>query len=347
MNRLAPLMMLSVLGLAWPIVSDASDTPGKAVNAATSAADTADVTDKIKREKVAKTEKTESTDQADEAAKVSDPAAGESSSAQADAASTPKTAVAGVQAKDARDDAVFNPAQPDFTLISLHTTLRLPQYKSAFRVTHRFTRPLEQGSFGSLADDLFGLDSAAQIGLEFRFGLLPGLQGGLQRTNDRDIQFFAQYDVVSQSSRLPFNVAVVATIDGANNFKDSKSPGIGAIVSRTFGKYGALYVEPVWVNNTNPQPADLVDDNNTVFIGVGGRVQVRKNTYVVAEVIPRVGGFEPGVNNVGVGVEKRVGGHMFQINFQKGFGTTMVQIARGGPESDSWFIGFNVTRKFF
>jgi hypothetical protein len=191
------------------------------------------------------------------------------------------------------------------------------------------------------------LDSAAQIGLEFRFGILPGLQGGLQRTNDRDIQFFAQYAVLSQSPRLPINVAVIGTIDGANNFKDSKSPAVGAIVSRTFSKYGAVYVEPVWVNNSNPAPNDLVDDNDTFFVGVGGRVQIRKNTYVVGEVIPRVNGFAPGVNNVGIGLEKHVGGHVFQINFEKGFGTTMTQIARGGPESDSWFIGFNITRKFF
>jgi hypothetical protein len=312
MRHLAPTMMLAALGLAWPTVSDAccaSDPPQDAVKAETSA----------------------TVENIDNAGQVS----------------PPKPAAAGAQPKEERDDAVFNPAEPDFTLISLHTTLRLPQYKSAIRVTHRFTRPLDEGSVGDLANDLFALDSAAQIGLEYRFGLLPGLQAGLQRTSDRDIQFFAEYDVLSQSPRLPINVAVIGTIDGANNFKSDKSPGIGAIVSRTFGTYGAAYVEPVFVNNTNPQPNALVDHNSTFFIGVGGRVQVRKGTYVVAEVIPRVAGYEPGVNNVGVGLEKHVGGHMFQINFQKGFGTTMAQIARGGPELDSWFIGFNITRKFY
>ena len=41
------------------------------------------------------------------------------------------------------DDTVLQPAQPDFTLAALPTSLRLPQFKSAFRVTHRFTRPLD------------------------------------------------------------------------------------------------------------------------------------------------------------------------------------------------------------
>jgi hypothetical protein len=72
---------------------------------------------------------------------------------------------------EADDDTVSNPAEPDFTIVSLPTSLRLPQFKSAFRVTHRFARPL-RGDFGALAADLFGLDSGAQIGLEYRFGIV-------------------------------------------------------------------------------------------------------------------------------------------------------------------------------
>ena len=69
-------------------------------------------------------------------------------------------------------DLDFNFAQPDFTLITLPTTLRLPRFKSQFRVTHRFGRPLGAGDFGDLAGDLFGLDTGAVIGLEYRFGIM-------------------------------------------------------------------------------------------------------------------------------------------------------------------------------
>ena len=48
------------------------------------------------------------------------------------------------------DDAVLRLAEPDFTLIGLPTNLRLPQFGSAFRVTHRFTRPLND-NFGDVA----------------------------------------------------------------------------------------------------------------------------------------------------------------------------------------------------
>jgi len=80
-------------------------------------------------------------------------------------------------------DLDINFAQPDFTLVALPTTLRVPRHKSAFRVTHRFTRPLGNGDFGSLLEDFFGLDSGAQIGLEYRFGLFRGTQVGIHRAN--------------------------------------------------------------------------------------------------------------------------------------------------------------------
>src|SRR6266545_6852625 len=92
-------------------------------------------------------------------------------------------------------DLSVNLAQPDFTLAALPTTLRLPRGKGAFRVTHRFTRPLGRGSFGSLAEDFFGFDSGAQIGLEFRYGIRSGTQVGMNRTSDRTIQFFAEHEV--------------------------------------------------------------------------------------------------------------------------------------------------------
>ena len=82
-------------------------------------------------------------------------------------------------------------------VVNLPTTLRVPKFKSAFRVTHRFGRPLGQGDFGELAEDLFGLDSGAQIGLEYRFGLMRGLQVGIHRTSDRTIEFFTQYSLLA------------------------------------------------------------------------------------------------------------------------------------------------------
>ena len=208
---------------------------------------------------------------------------------------------------DEADDSVLNRSQPDFTLINLPTGLRLPQWKSAFRVTHRFTRPLGEGDFGNLAADFFGLDSGAVIGLEFRMGIVPGGQVGFYRTNDRTIQLSGQYDLKQQSDSFPLGLAAYFSIDGTNNFKDSYSPAVGLIVTREFKEHGALYFEPIWVNNTNQLPSELVEDNSTFLIGLGGRIRIRPTVYVVGEIVPRVDGFDPGSTAASFALEKRVG----------------------------------------
>ena len=121
---------------------------------------------------------------------------------------------------------------------------------------------------------------------------------------------------------------------------------MGAIVSREIGDVAALYVEPIWVNNTNPLPTQLVNNNNTFIVGLGARVRVRPTVYISGEVAPRTG-FKPGVTHGSVAIEKRAGGHLFQLNFSNAFGTTMAQIARGGPVENDWYLGFNISRKFY
>ena len=253
-------------------------------------------------------------------------------------------------------DRDINFAQPDFTLAALPTTLRLPRFKSSFRVTHRFGRSLGSGDFGDLVEDLFGLDGGAGVGLEYRFGLFRGAQIGIHRTSiEKTIQFFGEYSVKAQRDGFPFGVTVMGSVEGTNNFKDeedegvvsSVSPAVGVLLSREIGQHGAVYLEPFWVNNTNPRPEELVDDNNTVIIGVGARVRVRPTVYVVFEAAPRVGGFDPGVTHFSFGLEKRAGGHLFQLNFSNDFGTTLAQVARGGFNNDDWYLGFNISRKFF
>jgi hypothetical protein len=251
---------------------------------------------------------------------------GSVANAQTPPAATPTPAPA--PAEEERDDAVLNRSQPDFTLINLPTGLRLPKWKSAFRVTHRFTRPLGDGDFGDLAGDLFGLDGGAIIGMEFRMGIIDGGQVGIYRTNnDKTIQFFGQYDLRQQSESFPIGIAAWASIDGTNNFRDSYSPALGAILTREFGEHGAIHLEPIWVNNTNQRPSEIVDDNDTFLLGVGGRIRIRPTVYIVAEVVPRVSGYDPKKTSGSFAIEKRAGGHAFQLIFSN--------------------MGFNISRKFF
>ena len=269
------------------------------------------------------------------------PAASQSTAqAQAEAPAQPQA-----QARDQPDapsDRRVDPSQPDFTIIGLPTTLKIPRFASAFRVTHRFGRPLGAGDFGDLAGDFFGLDGGAQIGLEYRFGIMAGTQIGIHRTSNRTIEFFTQQHVLEQGNG-PVGIDIIGTIEGLDNFSESYSPAIGAVISRTLGRHGALYAHPIWVNNTN----ELSDDDNSTFmVGLGGRLRVRPTVYLVGEVIPRFG-YTPDAVYGSFGIEKRAGGHSFQLNFSNGLGTTLGQLARGGQPSNDWFIGFNISRKFF
>ena len=239
------------------------------------------------------------------------------------------------------------PLQPDFTLITLPTALRVPRFKSAFRVTHRFGRPLGQGDFGDLAADLFGLDSGAQIGLEYRFGIMSWTQVGIHRTSDRTIQFFAQRDLMQERDGRPVSLSFLAAIDGTNNFRDKYSPALGVVVSRSLAPVATVFFEPIWVNNANPLPSELVDNNDSFLLGLGTRLRVRPTVYLVGELIPRVGGDDPGVHQGSFGIEKLAGGHVFQLNFSNSLGTTFGQIARGGRSNDDWYLGFSISRKFY
>jgi hypothetical protein len=239
------------------------------------------------------------------------------------------------------DDSVLNPLEPDVTVASLATNMRLPKWKSDFRLTHRFEGPLGNNGPGAL----FGLDEGAQVGIEFRLGVIKGGQVGFYRTTDKTIQFFGEYAVLRQAKH-GLDISALVGVEGTNNFKDSYSPSVGAVISRKVGSVAALYVEPVLVNNSNPLPKALVNHNNTVIVGIGARVRIRPTVYLVGEVTPRAG-YAPNKNQTTFGIEKRAGGHMFQLNVSNGFATMPASLARGAHDTKNWYLGFNLGRKFY
>lgn len=285
------------------------------------------------------------------------PAAGTGKATTEGKASAQADAPAQAAAEETTDpDRLLNPGQPEFTIVNLPTTLRVPRNRLAFRVSHRFARDLTTGGLDDLLADFFGFDSGALIGLELRYGLMRGWQVGIYRTSDRTIELFTQYNVLRQGGKMPFTVDALATIEGTNNLNDEddssptgegvRSPALGAVLSWTAGRTAAINATLAWVNNTNPLPSDLVDHNDTVILGIGGRVRVRPTVYLVAEVTPRLGGDMPNDTLASFGIEKRVGGHAFQVNFSNGIASTLAQVARGGT-SGQWYIGFNINRKFY
>jgi hypothetical protein len=261
------------------------------------------------------------------------------------------------------DDAVLRPAEPDFVVVNLPTTLRLPRFRSNFRITHRFAGNLRNGTLGQQAGNLFGIDQGAIIGFEYRFAVARYVEAAFYRSSfDKTIQLHGKYDAVQQRGSMPVSLSPLVSIEGADNFKEKYAPATGVVISRQFGTRIAGYVTPMWAHNTAAsleaishdhdggaysESSDLVHVNrNTTYIGLGGRVRLGSSAYVAGEVAIRVGGYAPDQHGYGVSIEKRVGAHMFSMTFTNTFATTFAQLARGGA-ADSLFLGFNLGRKFF
>jgi hypothetical protein len=244
----------------------------------------------------------------------------------------------------ADDDAAPVLAEPDFRVLNLPSTLRLPLHGSNFQLTHRFNGNLRQGGLSGNASNLFGLDQGAVVGFEYRFGIARHLQAAVYRTAiDKAFQFYGKYDAVRQGDSIPVSLSALVSVEGSDNFQERYSPALGLVVSRMAGDRLAVYATPVWVHNT---AGILSIDRDTFFVGIGGRVRVSSSVYIVGDLAPRAGGYSPDKPAYGFGVEKRVGGHLFQLNFNNGQGTTFGQLARGGF-ADSLYLGFNLARKFF
>lgn len=245
------------------------------------------------------------------------------------------------------EDSPYDRSEPDFGLVTLPTTLRLPRHRLVFRMTHRFTRPLGDGDFGDLAGDLFGLDSSAQVGFELRFGLTRSLQLGVYRTSDRTIQFFLQQGLW-RSQAPAWALAAQASLEGQDNFGEEYSPALALVASRRLGDRGGVYFVPRWVGNTRREGASGTEDS-TLVLGFGARVRLGGHSYLVADASPRVAGYEGEGSRtvVGVGLEGGVGGHVFQLNVSTGLGSTPAQLARGEDGRDDWRLGFNLSRKFY
>ena len=175
---------------------------------------------------------------------------------------------------------------------------------------------------------------------------MRGMQVGIHRTSDRTIEFFTQHEIVAEGTWLPVTISALGTMDGTDNFTDSYSPGLGAVISRTLGRARCAVprtdlgeqLEPAAVRSGGTQ-RHFPDGHGRAHPRASDRLPcVRGRTSRVWE--------RSGIALISFGLEKRSGGHMFQLTITNGFGTTMGQVARGGINTDDWHLGFSISRKF-
>src|SRR5205085_2495178 len=110
------------------------------------------------------------------------------------------------------------PVDPDYRLINLPTSTRLPRHKGNFQLTHRFAGNLANGDFVHQLSNLFGLDEGALVGLEYRYAIFRHTEAAVYRsTLDRTFQFHGKYDALRQEASMPISFSALASVEGADN----------------------------------------------------------------------------------------------------------------------------------
>jgi Membrane bound beta barrel domain (DUF5777) len=276
--------------------------------------------------------------------------------AQAQTIPPPDSAQPAAPPAEEDDDAKLRPLDPDFTVVNLPTTLPLPLGAAGnFHLTHRFVGiNWRQDDFSTIASNLFGFDGPAVIQLEYRIAVMKHLEAVVARTNfGRTIQFSAKYDAIHEGGSHPFGLSGIVSVEGENNFHSVNTsgtdigyaPAIGVALSRTLGTVASVYVDPIFVHNTQPIGGGA-EKLNTFYVGLGARVRIAPSTFVVGEVSPRVSGYKQGDAEMAFALEKRVGGHVFSLVLVNTQATTYAQLARGASPG-TLYIGFNLARKFY
>jgi Membrane bound beta barrel domain (DUF5777) len=231
-----------------------------------------------------------------------------------------------------------------------------------FRISHRFGR-INEGS-----QNFYGIDNATtRIGLDY--GITKYLMVGIaHNVFNKEDDGFAKVRLLRQRKHgMPINLSYAGSI----SIQTTKAPTLPAadsskwyfsnrlyytnqlLISRKFTDRISLQVMPTIVHY------NLVDStkfsNNTIAIGVGGRIKLNKRFSVTGEYYYRVTNADMTVagqktyNALSLGIEVETGGHVFQAMVTNSAGLT--DRTGIGQTTDSWgkgalHFGFNISRVF-
>ena len=258
----------------------------------------------------------------------------------------------GVDPLDPVPAAATDPKQPFDTpaffgtrLLNLPTTTTPSKGDFLVRISHRFSDRVEEG-----LDDFFGMDSYANILLSLGYGITDNLTVTVGRARSyKEYELSADWLVAEQgrASGLPFS----ATLHGGVSLVTDASPdeakfSIEASLARQVTRRFSVLVVPAFVTNADHFS---LDPQNTFSIGVGGRYMVLKDLSIIAEWVPALAGYKEIESGWGLGLEAKIGGHVFQLFFNNCLGLTPAQYLPGGDLRLGDFdfrIGFNIFRTF-
>ena len=237
-------------------------------------------------------------------------------------------------------------------VINLPTTQSVGKGRLLFRVSHRFDQAVRSGY-----DSFYGLDGPAVILLSFGYGLRDNLDLTLARTKlDKEVELSLKWVMFEQGKILTFPFSVALNLggslvtqsqpDGKVFRADNMKFNLQVILSHQVSNTLSLVLVPAYSSNTNHRDPS---SEGTFALGAGGRWMIFNDFSIIWEWVPSLAGYKNNSNGWGLGIEKKSGGHVFQVFILNSIGLTSDQFIPGGDfRLKDWDlrIGFNIFRKF-
>lgn len=235
-----------------------------------------------------------------------------------------------------------------------------------------------------ISNDLLGLDSSAVSSLGLTYGITDRLYASIYRSPlcqqglCKTIELGLGYHLLDEAGKSPIALSAYASVEGDHNFTERYTWNFQVMLARSVTKYVNLFFSPAAHINSNggdrfkeflsgqPFAESLRLGRHSGSFGLGVNARVRPTTSLLFEYTPRVGfkmgqivgDFDPttgqllGFRNesedeIGFGIEKRIGRHVFSLTFSNTQTTTTARYNSSnlGLPKDKFTIGFNLFRR--
>jgi hypothetical protein len=227
-------------------------------------------------------------------------------------------------------------------LINYPSHLVLPPSTLEVLFTHRFSQTVSDGGAG----ELWGLDSAADIGIGLGMGFGHGLEAQLYRSSfQKQYELSGKWTALRQGSASPLGLALRVGTDyrAATGVEERWSYFGQAVLARRAASWVDLFLVPTYVTDTPTL-------TNAFNVGLAASFHLPGVWDIVAEATPANRDVEGSAVAWSLGLNIRVKGHDFLIYFGNSRATVTDLIAGsdipGGFKSSDVRLGFNLIRRF-
>jgi hypothetical protein len=236
-------------------------------------------------------------------------------------------------------------------LMNLPTDRSIGKKDFLFRISHRFIPAAGKGY-----DFFYGFDGPASIYFSLGYGINDTLSITLGRSNVlKELELSLKW-VFLEQEKLSLPLSAFLYLGGGlttlrqedrSTFSSENTQFIAQLgLTYQFSNSFSILLVPSYVSNTNYEKPNTED---TLALGLGGRLMLVDDLSLVAEWVPVLSGYQMNSSGWGLGLEWKIGGHVFQIFALNSYGLPTAQYLPGGDlrlsENDFRF-GFSIFRWF-